>query len=84
MGTHRYGISLWVFNSIAHELAQQMSEMSSWTQEEKIPYLQASMYYFVYHTNIIVWEEKLTSLMNENKWINNPQLTIIECIGANS
>ena len=35
MGTRRYGISLWVFNSIARELAQQMSEMSSWTQEEK-------------------------------------------------
>ena len=35
MGTRRYGISLWVLNSIAHELAQQMSEISNWTQEEK-------------------------------------------------
>ena len=29
MGTCRYGISLLVFNLIAHELAQQMSEMLS-------------------------------------------------------
>ena len=35
MGPRRYGISLWVFNLIAHEWAQQTSEMSSWTQEEK-------------------------------------------------
>ena len=34
-----------------------------------IPYLQATMYYFVYHVNTIAlyWEEKPTSLMNENK-----------------
>ena len=35
MGARRYGISLQVFNSIAHEWAQQTSEMSSWTREEK-------------------------------------------------
>ena len=35
----------------------------------EIPYLQANMSYFVYHINTIAlyWEEKLTSLMNENK-----------------
>ena len=29
MGVRRYGINLRVFNSIAHELAQRTSEMSS-------------------------------------------------------
>ena len=35
----------------------------------KIPYLQATMYYFGYHINTIAlyWEEKPTSLINENK-----------------
>ena len=35
----------------------------------EIPYLQATMYYFVYHINTIAldWEEKATSLINENK-----------------
>ena len=34
MGAHRYGISLRVFSSIAHEWAQRTS-LSSWTLEEK-------------------------------------------------
>ena len=25
-----------------------------------------------------------TSLMDGNKWIDNPQITIVECVGANS
>ena len=52
----------------------------------KISYLQGTVYYFVYHINTIAlyWEEKPTSLMYENKWINNPQMTIIECVGAYS
>ena len=35
----------------------------------EIPYLQATMYYFVHHINTIAlhWEEKATSLINENK-----------------
>ena len=35
----------------------------------KIPHLQAIMYYFVYHINTVTlyWEEKPTSLINENK-----------------
>ena len=35
MGTCGYGISLWMFNLIAHKWAQWMSKMLSWTQEEK-------------------------------------------------
>ena len=43
------------------------------------------MYYFVYHINTIALycQEKPTSLMNENKWINNPQITSVKCVGAN-
>ena len=80
MGPHRYGISLRVFNSIAHEWDVELN-----TRRE-IPYLQATMYYFVYHINTIAlyWQEKPTSLMNENKWIDNPRITIVECVGTNS
>ena len=28
-------------------------------------------------------QEAPTSLMNENKWIDNSQITIMECVGAN-
>ena len=48
MRARRYGISLRVFNSIAHEWVQRTSEMSNWT-----PYLRAPMYYFVYHINTV-------------------------------
>ena len=80
MGAHRYGISLWVFNLIAHKWDVELN-----TRRET-PYLQATMYYFVYHINTIAlyWEEKPTSLMNENKWIDNPRIIIIECVGTNS
>ena len=67
-----------------------MSERSEWDValniRRKISYLQGTVYYFVYHINTIAlyWEEKPTSLKYENKWINNPQITITECIGANS
>ena len=47
MGARRYGISLRVFNSIAHA-----SDVELNTRRE-IPYLQATMYYFVYHINTI-------------------------------
>ena len=56
-----------------------MSAANEWDVEfntrREIPYLQATMYYFVYHINTIAlfWEEKPTSLMNENKWIDNPR-----------
>ena len=51
----------------------------------EIPYLQATMYYFVYHIKNIAlyWKEKPTSLMNENKWIDNPRVTIVGCVSAN-
>ena len=70
MGTRRCGISFRAFNSIAHEWAQWTSEMSSWTRQA----LQATMYCVVYHINAIAlyWQEKLTSSMNENKRIDNP------------
>ena len=43
----------------------------------EIPYLQATMYYFDYqiNTTALYWEEKLTSLVNENKRVDNPQVT---------
>ena len=47
MGARGYGISPRVFNSIAHEWDVQLN-----TRRE-IPYLQATMYYFVYHVNEI-------------------------------
>ena len=71
MDARRYGISLRVFNSIAHEWAQRTSEMSSWTQE--------TMYYFFYHINTraLYCAEKPSSFMNDNKWIDNRRLTIV-------
>ena len=80
MGARRYGISLRLFNSIAHSWAVKLN------MSRKIPYLQATMYYFVYHINTIAlyWEEKPNSLMNENKRIDNPRITIVECVGADS
>ena len=66
MGVNRYGISLRVFNSI-----------------REIPYLQATTYYFDHINTIALYrEEKPTSLMHENKLPDNPQITIIECVGA--
>ena len=80
MGARRYGISLRVFNSIAHEWDVELNT------SREIPYLQATMYYFIYHINTIAlyWEEKPTSLINENKWIDNLRIIIVECVGANS
>ena len=78
MGARRYGISLRVFNSIAHEWDVELN-----TRRE-ISYLQATMYYFVYHINTIAfyWQEKSTLLMNENKRIDNPRIQIVKCVGA--
>ena len=49
-------------------------------------YLQATMHYFVYHLNMIALylQEKPTSLMTDNKSIDNPWITILECVGADS
>ena len=63
MGARRYGIYLRVLNSIAHEWDVELNTRRG------IPYLQATMYYFVCHINTkaLYWEEKSTSLMNGNK-----------------
>ena len=78
MGARRYGISLREFNSVAHEWDVELN-----TRRE-ISYLQATMYYFVYHINTIAfyWQEKSTLLMNENKRIDNPRIQIVKCVGA--
>ena len=57
-----------------------------WTTRREIPYLQATIYYFVYHLNTIAlsWVDKPTSSMNANKWIDNPRITIVGCVGADS
>ena len=81
MGVSTYGISLQVFNSLAYKWDVKLN-----TRRE-ILHLQATMYYFVYHMNTIAlyWEEKPTSLMNENRWIGNPWITgIVECVGTKS
>ena len=67
-----------------------MSAANEWHVElnmrREIPYLQVTIYYFVYRINTIAyyWEGKPTSLMNENKWIDNPGIAIVECVGGNS
>ena len=67
-----------------------MSAANEWdvklNTKREIPYLQATMNYFAYHINTIAlyWQEKPTSSMNENEWIDNPRITIVECVGANS
>ena len=56
-----------LFECLAHEWDVELNTRG------EIPYLQATMYYFVYHINTIALysEEEPTSLMNENKWIDN-------------
>ena len=46
MGARRYGISLRVLNSVSHDI-----ELNT---RKEIPYLQATMYYFVYYINILL------------------------------
>ena len=66
-----------------------MSATNGWDDElntrREIPYLQVTIYYFVYYisTMALYSQEAPTSLMNENKWIDNSQITIMECVGAN-
>ena len=52
--------------------------------KREISYLQANMYYFVYHITTIAlyWQEKSTLLMNENKRIDNPWIRIVKCVGV--
>ena len=45
----------------------------------------ATFYYFVYNKhNSPLLKRKADLWMNENKWIDNPWITIIECVGADS
>ena len=83
MGARSCGISLRVFNTIAHEW-----DVELYTRGE-ISYLQATMYYFVYHINTkaLYWLAKSTLLMNEwmnekKKKIDNPWIKIVKCVGA--
>ena len=80
MGARRYGISLRVFNSIAHEWAQRTSEMSSWTREEKFHIYKQPCIIFFYHINTIAlyWQE------NSTLWIriDNPRIKIVKCVSA--
>ena len=49
----------------------------------EIPYLEANMYYFVFHINTIALNrrEKSTFSTNENKRINNPRTKLVKCVG---
>ena len=78
MEARRYGISLRVLHTIANEWDVELN-----TRRE-ISYLQASMYYFVYHINKIAlyWQEKSTFIMSESKSIDNPRIKIVKSVGA--
>mgnify|MGYP006963853548 CR=1 FL=1 len=69
MGAGRYGIFLRAFNSIAHEWDAELNS------RKESSYLQATMYYFVYHIDTIslYWQEKSTLLTNENKGSTIPE-----------
>ena len=75
MDARRYGISLPLVRCT-----------HSWAIELKtrriFPYLQATMYYSVYHIDTIAlyWQEKPTLLMNENKRIDNPRIKIANAL----
>ena len=75
MGVRRYGISLRVFNSIAHAWAQQTGEVSSWTREEKFHFCKQPCIFFVYYINAITlyWQEESTLSANENKGSTIPE-----------
>ena len=77
MGARRYEISLRLL--VSHRAIELNTR-------REIPYLRVPMYHFVYHIDTIALysQEEPTSLMNENKWIDNPQITIVKCVGANS
>ena len=50
----------------------------------EISFLQATMYYFVYHVNTmaIKCQEKSIQLMNENKRIDIPRIKVVNYVGA--
>ena len=79
MGARRYGIYLWVFNSIAHEWTQRTSEMSSWTREGKFHiYKQPCIILFIIWTQQPFTDKNSTLLTNENKRIDNSRIKIVQ------
>ena len=50
----------------------------------EISYLQATMYYFVYHINTIAlyWQEKSILFVNGNKGIENPRMEVLKFVGV--
>ena len=81
---------MWSFSSSVQLDSSVVSAANEWDVEfnkrREIQYLQATMYYFVYHINTIAlyWQEKLTLLTNGNKRIDNLRIKIVKCVGANS
>ena len=65
-----------------------MSAVNEWDVESNtrtdIPYLQATMYYFVYHINTIALyrQEKPIILKTKNRGINNSRMKITQWVGA--
>ena len=65
-----------------------MSAVNEWDVESNtrtdIPYLQATMYYFVYYINTIALyrQEKLIMLKTKNRGINNSRMKITQWVGA--
>ena len=80
-------VDLWNFSSSVQLDSSQVSAANEWDVElntiSEIPYLEANMYYFVYHINTIApnWREKSTLSTNENKRIDNSRTKLIKCVG---
>ena len=80
-------VDLWNFSSSVQLDSSQVSAANEWDVElntiSEIPYLEANMYYFVYHINTIAfnWRENSTFSTNENKRIDNPRTKLVKCVG---
>ena len=80
-------VDLWNFSSSVQLDSSQVSAANEWDVElntiGEIPYLEANMYYFVYHINTIAfnWRENSTFSTNENKKIDNPRTKLVKCVG---
>ena len=80
-GTRSYGISLRLFKLVAREWEQWDVESNTRTD---IPYLQATMYYFVYYINTIALYRKVKPIIlkTKNRGINNSRMKITQWVGA--
>ena len=80
-------VDLWNFSSSVQLDSSQVSAANEWDVElntiSEIPYLEANMYYFVYHINTIAlnWRENSTFSTNENKRIDNPRTKLVKSVG---